>query len=1197
LPVARPDHVTTLPGTPVTFRVLDNDEGQGLTLIAVTSPAFGGLAVHPDRSMTYTPAAGFVGTDGFTYVIRDDAGATAEGGVTLVVNSPPVARDDAAATTAGVAVDIAVLANDDDPDGDPLTLAGVATPGHGTVEVLPDQRLRYRPQEGFTGGDSFAYSVMDPRGAGASAMVSVTVSDPNRPPVAAPDVAATTAGNPVTLDLLANDSDPDGDPLTLTGFTLPAHGSLAVNVDRTVTYTPAPGFLGADGFTYTIADGRGGTAVGEVTITVVEEPNRPPVAAPDVATTPAGTPVTLDLLANDSDPDGDPLTLTGLTLPAHGTLTVNPDRSVTYTPAAGFEGEEGFTYAISDGRGGTAVGEVTITVLPPAPPAFPNGYRWRRRLLLPARGTAETVAGFVLLVSETGEWLKSSGQGGQIESAQGLDIHFELEDGTPLAYEVELYDAGEDAEPGRLVAWVRLPSWALAQELRLFLYYGKAGLAQREVAAATTWQDYLAVWDARSGADRSGQGRDLVANAPIAAGALIGEAGRYDGAQVLRSTDFAWLDGHAALTVQTVIQADPAMIGSNHGWLCQGPLGDGGGQFGLALRHRPTPSSGSGTNPVFAAIRATLGTSILNSAANAQTTAARHVHVTWSASPPAIRMYLDGKETVPVSSSAFGGTTLMQTAGTNPCVVAIGGATLDSANGGWRGLVDEVRLRAQALSPGQIAAEAASMADPRGFYGIGDEDGATDAVASVVAAPIAVGTAADTPVEVDVLARALVPPGGGSPTIAIASPPAGGVASVAGGLVNYAPAAGFSGGDRFTYTLSADGKASTAAISVTVAATTTPPPPPGSGTELPPALRTVNVATSTQLANAVAAALPGDHIVLADGSYSGPGDLTRAGTEANPIVVRAANLLGARITTNSLSPAADFITLYGLDLVGVPCLPKNGAKFPRIWRCRFRDRPASSFTRAIRLHACTDADIAYCEFTNWAGAGFACAPGGGALRFRVRRCLFRNTPAGFQTNGTEAMLIGLGSGDQLVSSQGLIEECRVAGWNSDTETISLKTSDCTLRRVTAEGCSGRLSNRMGQRNLWDALWVRNGAGIRIHDADNKVLGCKTEGASQGGIRVAAGNAQPGTQDNSKHCLAANTVVAGCDSPLEVGAAFGGQTLPARDTVIRQHTGPITLVPGLQTGTDSQPGAPATGLTWSPLVFLTDSDVGPTAGLG
>jgi hypothetical protein len=368
--------------------------------------------------------------------------------------------------------------------------------------------------------------------------------------------------------------------------------------------------------------------------------------------------------------------------------------------------------------------------------------------------------------------------------------------------------------------------------------------------------------------------------------------------------------------------------------------------------------------------------------------------------------------------------------------------------------------------------------------------------------------------------------------------------------------------------------------------------------ELPPALRTIAVANSTQLAQALAGAshmgpvLPGDHIVMADGNYAGPGDITVKGTADRPIVIRAANLLGARITTNSLSQAADHIMFYGLDFVGAPCLPKNGARFPRIWRCRFRDRPASSFTRAIRLHACTDADIAYCEFTNWAGAGFACSPAGGALRFRVRRCLFRNTPSGFQSNSTEAMLIGLGSADQLVSSQGLIEECRIAGWNSDNETISLKTSDCTIRRVTAEGCSGRLSNRMGQRNLWDAVWVKNGAGIRIHDADNKVLGCKTEGASQGGIRVAAGNAQPGTQDNTKHCLAANTVVAGCDSPLEVGAAFSGHTLPARNTIIRQHTGPITLVPGLQTGTDSQPGAGATGFSWAPLVWLTDADVGP-----
>ncbi len=132
--------------------------------------------------------------------------------------------------------------------------------------------------------------------------------------------------------MLANDNDPDGDPLTIGGFTLPAHGQLTFNADQTFTYTPAPDFVGEDGFAYTISDGRGGTAQAEVTL-VVAWPNQAPVAVDDRSTTTQGAPVTIDILANDSDADGDPLPLVALTMPVYGLLTVNLDQSITYTPA------------------------------------------------------------------------------------------------------------------------------------------------------------------------------------------------------------------------------------------------------------------------------------------------------------------------------------------------------------------------------------------------------------------------------------------------------------------------------------------------------------------------------------------------------------------------------------------------------------------------------------------------------------------------------------------------------------------------------------------------------------------------------------------------------------------------------------------------------------------------------------------------
>lgn len=113
-----------------------------------------------------------------------------------------------------------------------------------------------------------------------------------------------------------------------------------------ILYTPTANFRGTDSFTYTLSDGQGGTATATVRVAVL---NRPPVAQDDTATTPAGTTVTIALLANDRDPDGDALTVASLTPPTQGTATVQAPGMVLYTPQTGFRGADSFTYTLSDG--------------------------------------------------------------------------------------------------------------------------------------------------------------------------------------------------------------------------------------------------------------------------------------------------------------------------------------------------------------------------------------------------------------------------------------------------------------------------------------------------------------------------------------------------------------------------------------------------------------------------------------------------------------------------------------------------------------------------------------------------------------------------------------------------------------------------------------------------------------------------------
>ena len=128
--------------------------------------------------------------------------------------------------------------------------------------------------------------------------------------------------------MLANDTDANGDPLTITAVTVPGNGTAVINdggtpgdpSDDTIDYTPAAGFAGTDTFSYTIYDGNGGTDTATVTVGVN---NAAPVAVDDAATTPTDTLVNVDVLANDSDPNGDPLTITAVTVPGNGTAVIN----------------------------------------------------------------------------------------------------------------------------------------------------------------------------------------------------------------------------------------------------------------------------------------------------------------------------------------------------------------------------------------------------------------------------------------------------------------------------------------------------------------------------------------------------------------------------------------------------------------------------------------------------------------------------------------------------------------------------------------------------------------------------------------------------------------------------------------------------------------------------------------------------------
>ena len=394
-PVATDDSYTVAEDTPLSRTaangVLANDsdpDGGNLTATKLTDPAHGTLAFNSDGSFTYTPNANFNGPDSFTYQVANQTStaiATVDLTVTSVNDVPQANADFYSVDEDGsLTVNIVngLLANDTDSDGDSLSAVKITDPANGILVFNADGSFTYTPNADFNGSDSFTYRASD--GTANSNTVTVTIDVNSIPdsPVANDDSYTVAEDTPLSRTavngVLANDSDPDGDGLIATKLTDPAHGTLAFNSDGSFTYTPNANFTGFDSFTYQVAN-QTSTAIATVDITVTSV-NDNPQANDDFYSVDEDGSLTVNVangvLANDTDGDGDTLTATKVTNPAHGTLVFNADGSFTYVPDADFHGVDSFTYRASDITDLEDIATVTITVnsLNDAPMAVADTY-------------------------------------------------------------------------------------------------------------------------------------------------------------------------------------------------------------------------------------------------------------------------------------------------------------------------------------------------------------------------------------------------------------------------------------------------------------------------------------------------------------------------------------------------------------------------------------------------------------------------------------------------------------------------------------------------------------------------------------------------------------------------------------------------------------------------------------------------------
>ena len=394
-PVAVDDSVRAQSGQTATLAVLGNDSdpdaGDVLSIApgSLTTPLTLGLvptgtaSIGPGgTSIQYLAPANFFGTVTLYYQARDNyatPGVSNQAKVTIVVNGSPVARNDSYQMQGGTTLTVnaanGIIQNlagrDTDPEGSALTVFSNTAPAHGAVVVNSDGSFSYTPVPGYTGTDTFTYIVTDGEAKSNSATVSILV--PN-PPVAGNDTYATQQNTPLVVGLawnglLGNDSDPLGQPIRVSAFTNPAHGTLVMGPlnDGTFTYTPTTNYTGVDTFTYRVTNGNYESTNATVTINIVTG-NNAPVAVNDRYLVAEGQTLTVaggGIMANDSDPDRDLISAALVTGPSRaGTFSFTAGSGAfSYTPATGVLGDVTFTYKVSDPYGlASNVATVTIHV-------------------------------------------------------------------------------------------------------------------------------------------------------------------------------------------------------------------------------------------------------------------------------------------------------------------------------------------------------------------------------------------------------------------------------------------------------------------------------------------------------------------------------------------------------------------------------------------------------------------------------------------------------------------------------------------------------------------------------------------------------------------------------------------------------------------------------------------------------------------
>lgn len=319
-------------------------------------------AIHTDvaKAAAEQPAQSFIPAASQTVVTTDSF---------VFEDNPPTAVDDILAATEDTLLvfDIGMLlGNDTDPEGAGLVLSSVGSAVGGTVAII-DGKIAFTPDADFNGVAGFRYTIRDAGGNHVTANAIVNIAAVNDAPVTGNETFGGTEDTALVIApalLLGNDSDVDGDSLTVSAVGNAVGGSIAMDASGNVVFTPDVNFNGMAGFEYTVSDGQGGftTATANVLVAAV---NDAPVAVSELISGTEDTAITLSpasLLANDSDVDGDTLSISAVANATGGTVAIDGSGNVVFTPTPDYNGAATFDYAVSDGQGGVTWATAAIAL-------------------------------------------------------------------------------------------------------------------------------------------------------------------------------------------------------------------------------------------------------------------------------------------------------------------------------------------------------------------------------------------------------------------------------------------------------------------------------------------------------------------------------------------------------------------------------------------------------------------------------------------------------------------------------------------------------------------------------------------------------------------------------------------------------------------------------------------------------------------